>query len=88
MKGTVDVFSLVLTGPDHAVGFGRQVVVAGLAPAGTTWSRSSRSATRAPAKTVKARPDGSFTVLFRASDAGHVPRRRRQVASPVVHVAA
>ena len=35
MKGTVDVFSLVLTGPENPVLVGRQVVVAGLAPAGT-----------------------------------------------------
>ena len=82
MKGTVDVFSLVLTGPDHAVGFGRQVVVAGLAPAGTTSVTLVAAGDKGPGKTVKARPDGSFTVLFRATTPGTFRAARRQGHQP------
>ena len=78
MKGTVDVFSLVLTGPEEPV-----------APAGRSSSRASRrpgpqrDARRVgggePRRTVKARPDGSFTVRFRGdrARAPTAPRRAR-----------
>ena len=59
MKGEVDVFGLVLSGPEGPVVSGRRVVFAGLAPSGT------ESVTlRGPGgeRTVRARPDGSFVV--------------------------
>jgi len=86
MKGTVDVFSLVLTGPDHAVGFGRQVVVAGLAPSGTTTVTLVAAGDKGAGKTVKARADGSFTVLFRATTPGAFRAVAGKAASPVVRV--
>jgi plastocyanin len=86
MKGTVDVFSLVLTGPDHAVSFGRQVVVAGLAPAGTSSVSLLVSGSKSPAKTVKARPDGSFTVLFRATAPGIFRAVAGKASSPTIRV--
>jgi plastocyanin len=86
MKGTVDVFSLVLTGPEHAVGFGRQVVVAGLAPAGTTSVTLVAVGSKSPGKTVTARPDGSFTVLFRATTPGTFRAVTGKSSSPAVRV--
>jgi len=86
MKGTVDVFSLVLTGPEHAVGFGRQVVVAGLAPAGTTSVTLVALGSKDSGKTVKARPDGSFTVLFRATTPGMFRAVTGKASSPLVRI--
>jgi plastocyanin len=86
MKGTVDVFSLVLTGPDHAVAFGRPVVVAGLAPAGTSSVSLVVAGSKSPAKTVKARPDGSFTVLFRATTPGTFRAVAGKASSPAIRV--
>jgi len=86
MKGTVDVFSLVLTGPDHPVAYGRQVVVAGLAPAGTTSVTLAAAGSKDAGKTVKARPDGSFTVLFRATTPGTFRAVSGKAASPAVRV--
>jgi plastocyanin len=75
MKGEVDVFGLVLSGPEGPVASGRRVVFAGLAPAGTesVTLRGGASDT-----TVRARPDGSFVVrvavgvpgTYRAAAAG------------------
>ena len=87
MKGTVDVFSLVLTGPERPVAYGRQVVVAGLAPAGTsTVTLQAIGSAGAAGRTVKARPDGSFTVIFRATGPGTYRALAGKAASPVVHV--
>jgi plastocyanin len=86
MKGTVDVFSLVLTGPEHPVLIGRQVVVAGLAPAGTGAVTLSRLGGGEPPRTVKARPDGSFTVRFRATAPGTYRASAGRAASPLVRI--
>jgi len=86
MKGTVDVFSLVLTGPEHPVLVGRQVVVAGLAPAGTGAVTLSRVGGGEPPRTVRARPDGSFTVRFRATAPGTYRASAGRAASPLVRI--
>ncbi len=86
MKGVVDVFSLVLTGPEHPVAVGRQVVVAGLAPAGTPAVRLERVGAGEPPRTVKARPDGSFTVRFRASAPGAYRATVGLATSPLVKI--
>ena len=86
MKGTVDVFSLVLTGPENPVLVGRQVVVAGLAPAGTAAVTLSRVGGSEPPSTVKARPDGSFTVRFRATAPGTYRASAGRAASPLVRI--
>jgi plastocyanin len=86
MKGTVDVFSLVLTGPENPVLVGRQVVVAGLAPAGTASVTLSRVGGGEAARTVKARPDGSFTVRFRATAPGTYRASAGRAASPLVRI--
>jgi hypothetical protein len=62
------------------------VVVAGLAPAGTPSVTLLRVGTREPEKTVKARPDGSFTVLFRATQPGAFRAVAGKGRSPLVHV--
>ena len=86
MKGVVDVFSLVLTGPENPVTVGRPVVVAGLAPPGTTTVTLSRvGATEAP-RSVLARPDGSFTVRFRASTPGVYRATVGTASSPLVKI--
>jgi plastocyanin len=86
MKGAVDVFSLVLTGPESPVPVGRQVVVAGLAPAGTGEVTLSRVGGNEPARIAKARPDGSFTVRFRATEPGSYRASAGRAASPLVKV--
>jgi plastocyanin len=70
MKGEVDVYALVLTGPDHPVVFGRPVVVSGLAAAGTASVSLRKLGSRDPVRTVKARPDGSFTARVPATAPG------------------
>src|SRR6187551_466310 len=59
MRGEVDVFGLVLSGPEGPVASGQRVVFAGLAPPGTQ-SVTLRGA--GSERTVRARPDGSFVV--------------------------
>ena len=86
MKGSVDVFSLVLTGPERPVLAGKQVVVAGLAPAGTATVTLTKLGGGEPARTVKARPDGSFTVLFRATTPGAYRATVGKATSPVVRI--
>jgi plastocyanin len=86
MKGSVDVFSLVLTGPERPVLAGKQVVVAGLAPAGTATVTLTKIGGEEPARTVKARPDGSFTVLFRATTPGAYRATVSKATSPVVRI--
>jgi plastocyanin len=84
MRGEVDAFGLVLSGPEDAVASGRRVVFAGLAPPGTetVTLRGAPSGER----TVRARPDGSFVAAVTVA----VPGRFRAVAgrlvSPVVRV--
>ena len=93
MQGEVDVFGLVLTGPEGAVGAGGRVVFAGLAPAGTA-----SVALRGPHGdiVVKPRPDGSFAVRtaigepgsYRAVAGALVSPAVRIHVTPTVHVAA
>jgi plastocyanin len=93
MRGEVDVFGLVLTGPEAPVAAGRRVVFAGLAPAGTT-----SVALRGPSGevAVRPRPDGSFaarTVVgapagFRAVTGGLVSPAVRVRVRPAVRVTA
>ena len=77
MRGEVDVFGLVLSGPEGPVGAGRRVVFAGLAPAGTesVTLRGGPSDT-----TVRARPDGSFAVRVAVA----APATYRAVAGSLV----
>jgi hypothetical protein len=92
MRGEVDVFGLVLSGPEGPVASGQRVVFAGLAPPGTE-TVTLRGATTGD-RTVRARPDGSFVApvttivpgTYRAV-AGRLvsPAVRVQVA-PAVHV--
>jgi hypothetical protein len=65
---------------------GRQVVVAGLAPAGTAAVTLSRVGGGEPPRTVKARPDGSFTVRFRATAPGKYRAAAGRAASPLVRI--
>ena len=58
MRGEVDVFGLVLSGPEGPVASGLRVVFAGLAPPGTQ-SVTLRGAPTGD-RVVRARPDGSF----------------------------
>jgi plastocyanin len=90
MRGEVDVFGLVLSGPEAPVTVGRRVVFAGLAPPGTA-SVTLRGA--GAEQVVKPRDDGSFALRFavrapstyRALAAGlRSPGVRVQVR-PVVH---
>jgi len=93
MHGEVDVFGLVLTGPEGAVGAGQRVVFAGLAPAGT-----SSVAVRGPHGdvVVKPRADGSFAVRtpigepgsYRAVAGGLVSPAVAVQVRPAVHVSA
>ena len=59
MRGVVDVFGLVLAGPEAPVTVGRQIVFAGLAPPGTQ-SVTLRGAS--PERSVRPREDGSFAL--------------------------
>jgi plastocyanin len=86
MKGVVDVFSLVLTGPENPVTVGRQIVVAGLAPAGTATVTLARVGAGERPRTVRARPDGSFVVRFRASAPGAYRATVGPAASPLVKI--
>ena len=86
MKGVVDVFSLVLTGPENPVRAGRPVVVAGLAPAGTPTVTLARLGAGEPPRTVKARPDGSLTVRFRVSTPGAYRAAVGAATSPLVKI--
>ena len=61
MRGEVDVFGLVLSGPEAPVTFGRRIVFAGLAPAGTAAVTLRGPGTE---QTVKPRDDGSFALRF------------------------
>jgi hypothetical protein len=87
MKGSVDVFGLVLTGPESPVLAGKQVVVAGLAPAGTVSVTLTKVGGGEPPRTVKTRPDGSFTVRFGATSPGAYRASAGKAASPLVRIA-
>ena len=83
MRGEVDVFGLVLTGPEGPVGAGSRVVFAGLAPAGTV-----SVALRGPHGdvVVKPRPDGSFAVRTAIGEPGSYRAVAGTLVSPAVRV--
>ena len=84
MRGEIDVFGLVLAGPEAPVTTGRRIVLAGLAPAGaeSVIVRGSGSE-----HTVRARADGSFALRVAVA----VPTSYRALSgalvSPPVRVA-
>jgi plastocyanin len=84
MKGEVDVFGLVLAGPEAPVTTGRRIVLAGLAPAGaeTVTVRGSGSE-----HTVRARADGSFALRVAVATPGSYRARSGALVSPPVMVA-
>jgi plastocyanin len=86
MKGVVDVYTLVLTGPGHPVAAGNTVVLSGLATAGTPSVTLLRLGAKGPGHTVAARADGSFVVRFRATAPGAYRATAGNGSSPVVHV--
>ena len=86
MKGVVDVFGLVLTGPDRPVSFDRPVVLAGLAPAGTTSVSLRRLGLKEPVRAAAVRPDGSFTVRVPPGSPGAYRAVAGRATSPVVRV--
>ena len=87
MKGTVDVFSLVLTGPEQPVLVGQAGRRRGARTGGTGIRDASRARRRtSPPRTVKARPDGSFTVLFRATTPGTYRAPAGTATSPLVRI--
>ena len=83
MRGEVDVFGLVLTGPEGPVGAGSRVVFAGLAPAGTA-----SVALRGPHGDVvaKPRPDGSFAMRTAIVEPGSYRAVAGPLVSPAVRV--
>jgi plastocyanin len=83
MKGEIDVFGLVLSGPEGPVGSGRRVVFAGLAPAGT---ESVTLRDGASDTTVRARPDGSFVVRVAVAVPGTYRAVAGSLVSPAVRV--
>jgi plastocyanin len=83
MKGEIDVFGLVLSGPEGPVVSGRRVVFAGLAPSGTE-AVTLRGA--GAERTVRARPDGSFVVGVRVGAPGVYRALAGSLVSPAVRV--
>jgi plastocyanin len=83
MRGEVDVFGLVLTGPEAPVAAGRRVVFAGLAPTGT-----GSVALRGPRGevVVRPRPDGSFAVRTTIAEPGRYRAVAGSLVSPAVRV--
>ena len=86
MKGVVDVFSLVLIGPDGPVSAGKPVLLTGLAPAGTTSVTLRRLGRDDDVRSVRPRPDGSFTVRLQASGPGAYRASVGPAVSPLVRV--
>src|SRR5262245_3932041 len=84
MKGEVDVFGLVLSGPEGPVQAGRRVVLAGLAPPGTTGVtvRGTNSTIA-----VRPKPDGSFALRFPVVAPGVYRATADPLSSPPVRVA-
>ncbi len=84
MRGEVDVFGLVLSGPEGPVASGRRVVFAGLAPPGTE-TVTLRGATTGD-RVVRARPDGSFVAAVDAVVPGSFRAVAGRLVSPAVRV--
>ena len=90
MRGEVDVYGLVLSGPEAPVTAGRRVVFAGLAPAGTASVTLRGGGTE---QVVQPRDDGSFALRFairtpatyRALAAGLASPGVRVQVKPIVH---
>lgn len=83
MRGEVNVFGLVLAGPERAVTAGRRVVFAGLAPAGT---EAVTLRGPGPGQTVRPRPDGSFALRVVVSAPGSYRAEAGSLASPRLRV--
>lgn len=84
MRGEVDVFGLVLSGPEGPVASGQRVVFAGLAPPGTQ-SVTLRGATTGD-RVVRARPDGSFVAAVDTVTPGSFRAITGRLVSPAVRV--
>jgi plastocyanin len=83
MKGEVNVFGLVLSGPEGPVATGQTIVFAGLAPPGT--AAVALQGGRA-AVTVRARPDGSFVARVAVAEPTVFRAVAGRLASPRVRV--
>jgi plastocyanin len=83
MRGEVDVFGLVLAGPEGPVSSGQRIVFAGLAPPGTT-EVVLRGA--GDGITVRARPDGSFAARLAVVEPTVFRAVAGQLSSPRVRV--
>jgi plastocyanin len=83
MRGEVDVFGLVLSGPEAPVTVGRRIVFAGLAPAGTPTVTLRGPGTE---HTVMPRDDGSFALRFAVSSPGGYRAVAAGLTSPAVRV--
>jgi plastocyanin len=83
MRGVVNVFGLVLAGPEEPVTAGRRVVFAGLAPPGTT-AVVLRGGREEPA--VKPRSDGSFAFRVSVTEPASYRAVAGSLASPRVRV--
>ena len=84
MRGEVDVFGLVLSGPEGPVASGQRVVFAGLAPPGTQ-SVTLRGAPTGD-RVVRARPDGSFVAAVDTVVPGSFRAVAGRLVSPAVRV--
>jgi len=84
MKGEIDVFGLVLSGPEGPVATGSRVVFAGLAPPGTE-AVTLRGATSGD-RIVHTRPDGSFVAPVNAVVPGTYRAVAGSLVSPAVRV--
>lgn len=84
MRGEIDVFGLVLSGPEGPVASGQRVVFAGLAPPGTG-SVTLRGGTTGD-RVVRAREDGSFVAPVTSTVPGAYRAVAGRLVSPVVRV--
>jgi plastocyanin len=84
MRGEIDVFGLVLSGPEGPVPSGQRVVFAGLAPPGTS-SVTLRGGTSGD-RVVRARPDGSFVAPVTPTVPGTYRAVAGRLVSPAVRV--
>lgn len=85
MRGEVNVYGLVLVGPEDAVTAGARVVLAGLAPPGTPEVHLRGGA---DSTVVRPRPDGSFAVRVVVAAPGRYRAVAGALSSPVVRVVA
>ena len=83
MRGEVDVYGLVLSGPEAPVTAGRRVVFAGLAPPGTSSVTLRGGGTE---QIVKPRDDGSFAARFVIREPSSYRASAAGLSSPGVRV--